>query len=240
LSAGWAWLAGEGVDFAGGMAWDMLVNKQSFEEAFLNNLLGFGIGGLIGHGGFGLTRFWKGVEVRIVGFQGARRESAEALLIRLGHIGVSTDAGSTIYGFRPTDSAAKTIANEIGNNPDEALQEFLRNRNAIRGGLYNDTPIFFRAAELSKLGKPTSVWQIREFVTPREFNQIKATIEKLSKDPESYLFWYSLPVKPKGSMPIGCNNCGTFPRVLGLDIPEDTGNLIDYITQLRNLGSRWP
>ncbi len=51
-----AWAAGEAIDFAGGYLWDVHIKGYSHQEAFINNLLGFGMGGLIGLIGHGVGR----------------------------------------------------------------------------------------------------------------------------------------------------------------------------------------
>ena len=40
--------AGESADFAFGVGWDMMVHGDSFNNAFTANLIGVGVGGVIG------------------------------------------------------------------------------------------------------------------------------------------------------------------------------------------------
>jgi hypothetical protein len=40
-------------------------------------------------------------------------------------------------------------------------------------------------------------------------------------------------------MPEDRDNCATFPRKLGLPLPETTGQLRWYIAQLENTGEKW-
>lgn len=51
---------------------------------------------------------------------------------------------------------------------------------------------------------------------------------------------YCWPVKDRQPMPEGVDNCATWPRVLGLELPEPTGILSVYIEALRDQGHRRP
>lgn len=53
------WAAGEATDFVAGVAWDALVNGDDIGTAVLNNLIGFGMGGVIGVIGHGFGRVWR-------------------------------------------------------------------------------------------------------------------------------------------------------------------------------------
>ena len=167
-------------------------------------------------------------EIDLVGFQGNMRARGEALLVQVGHVGVSFDGGDTIYGFRPTDAALEQIGDNL-----EFLRS-LRDRMGFRGGIYNDTGVFQRANELGQ-----EVWRIPYVMSEEEFNNIFQEFQtQLSDGPNPG--WYSFPPKNGDPMPLGCNNCATWPKTLGLDIPEDTGNLQNYMQAFKNVGKRWP
>jgi hypothetical protein len=172
--------------------------------------------------------------VEIIGFRGNATLTEENPLIQLGHVGVSTDAGETIYGFHPAQAAV----DELG---DETLP-FLRAGGAMRGQVYNDTEIFKRANQLASQGSGTTVYRMPVSISAEQYSQIDGSISAQAGNPSLTQGWYRLPEKVNGEyvpMPPQCNNCATWPRTLGLPLPENTGWLHRYIPILEKLGTIW-
>src|SRR5688500_4091206 len=95
-------------------------------------------------------------EVRVFGFCGVCNHPhyvSEPGLIKAGHVGVSVDGGHTVFGFRPTPEAIAMFPSA------EAAFAYLRARNDLPGGVYDDTATFRRAVKLAQTGARTIVWQ---------------------------------------------------------------------------------
>lgn len=150
-------------------------------------------------------------------------------LIKLGHVGILFEGvNSTILGFHPTPGAIHAIGGE-----DKAY-DWLRNRKRLDGSLQNDTFVFDRAFDLSTSNSDLTVWQLPLLLPASEFDRV---VEKASRwHWEQNIFPYMLPPKVPTE---NWDNCATFPRRLGLSIPESTGQLFWYIEALRHQGNRW-
>jgi hypothetical protein len=199
-------------------------------------LFGMGTGAVMGGaaGGLGhiLSRTVKVAGFRGVGFNDPAYASEDAL-IKAGHVGVSFDGGKTIYGFHPSEQAMNYAPDPL---------DFLRRGGALQGQVYDDTATFLRAYQLSKQGGGTSVYQTSVRISAEEFAEMQASVLAQVENPSLTRGWYRFPEKVDGipvEMPPQCNNCATWPRTLGLPIPEDTGQLSRYIPLLKKLGSLW-
>lgn len=178
-------------------------------------------------------------EVRIVGFRGVgdnRHYTNEHDLIKAGHVGVSFDGGNTIFGFHPTPAAMAAFPTH------DAAIAHLRARQALVGGVYDDTAIFLRAHELAHGGARTAVWQRAIGLQPEQWEGVERAVQEAlaATSAGTYDRRYCWPVKDRHPMPEGVDNCATWPRVLGLELPEPTGILSVYIEALRDQGQRWP
>jgi len=236
---------------AGGFVVQDWLNGSSFETRDTLLVLPFGIF-MINRGGVVRTlrsinnssRRWisdGGIafnpdrNIRIVGFQGSPRFQNEPSLIQIGHVGISLDGGQTVFGFRPSQETVRLIETATGRNfLDVLLEGYL-----VPGQVYNDTAIFRRANELvTPIRSRTAVYQLIIPVSGNEFSNIQrqllSQIENGVRPP-----WYRLPNVGE-LMPSYCNNCATWPRTLGINIPEQSGVLEDYMAILRNNNLRWP
>lgn len=155
----------------------------------------------------------------------------ESELIKAGHVGVSLDGGQTVYGFHPSPEALAAVANGRG---------FLQEGGALRGAVYDDTAVFRRAHALARDEPRTTVWQQVLHVTPEQFTRIEEQIAVALGAGNTLEAWYRFPSPDGAAMPPQCNNCATWPRTLGLPIPEETGRLRDYIPLLAQEGASWP
>jgi hypothetical protein len=151
-------------------------------------------------------------------------------LIRAGHVGIAfEDDLGLILGFHPTPNAIESVGGE------DAAIEWLKENEPLDGCLQDDTEIFKRAALLSLQGARTSVWQV--VIEPGDMYE-RIREETIKWYNEARIFTYAFPVRGQQPAP-DRDNCATFPRRLGLPLPEHTGQLTQYMLALEALGSRW-
>jgi hypothetical protein len=136
------------------------------------------------------------------------------------------DHREQILGFHPTKEALAAF-----DSPQAALR-WLRDRKTLDGSLQDDTEIFKRAYILSQDNPHLSVWQYPIEVSDETFRSIKE--QTLTWYNEGKIFPYGLPAKDQT-----WDNCATFPRQLGIALPEATGNLYLYMGILKKEGSVW-
>jgi RHS repeat-associated protein len=156
----------------------------------------------------------------------------EPTLVRIGHVGVSLDGGQTIYGFHPTGEAIAVLEQQ-----GVDIENFLFQRGAMQGGVFDDTAVFLRANELAHEGSRSQVWRQSIPVSEAEFYRIQNQILTQAVEGSPYPSWYRLPSPTGSSMPFQCNNCATWPRTLNLAIPEESGNLLSYLEAIQNAGA---
>lgn len=127
-------------------------------------------------------------------------------LIWSGHVGVSFEAQSPIYGFNPNPP------------PTEAIHEVLdklKGKKAYPGHVTDDTAVFDDAKR-----RGLSVVTI-EYVYPEsEYDEIKGQFDA---EKSSCSYDYSFPGGAGGC------NCATFPARIGVPVPEPTGNMRFYM-----------
>lgn len=168
--------------------------------------------------------------VHLIGFQGVGirpKYQNEHGLILLGHVGIAFDDSSQqILGFHPTPKSLEAF-----DTPQDALR-WLRDRKTLEGSLQDDTTIFQRAYELSKDNPRLTVWQYDIEIADDVFDTVRD--KAITWYNEVKIFLYGLPAINQT-----WDNCATFPRQLGLPLPETTGNLYLYIGILKKLGHPW-
>jgi hypothetical protein len=124
-------------------------------------------------------------------------------LLYAGHMGVSTDGGTTIYGFHP-DSAGV---------PVWQLLEGLRNGDAFPGIVRDDTTVFSAAQK-----RGLTLLSFEVILPDPQFQNFKRTLDaELRNSQYSYGF-------PNGD---GDCNCTTWPERLGL--PLLTGRMNEFV-----------
>lgn len=174
--------------------------------------------------------------VYFIGFLGTGirdvRYQKEHGLIQLGHVGLAFEGEPALMlGFHPTPEAIEAIGGQ------EAALKWLRNRkdgNRLDGCLHNDVAIFACAYEISQSNPRISVWELAQEVDEEAFEKLrKQAFEWYNK---KRIFPYALPLP---SREIEWDNCATFPRRLGLDLPETSGQLLRYIPILQAGGRLW-
>jgi len=164
--------------------------------------------------------------------------AAEHPLIKAGHVGISLD-GKTIYGFHPSPEAVAALEQLHAAGKAPSTFDFLKQGAALRGQVQIDTAVFQRATELARSGARTQVWQLVIDVSEQDFARIAQTVRQQLANGSPYPSWYRFPTTGE-PMPPQCNNCATWPRTLGLPIPEITGQLRDFIAVLQQRGIPWP
>lgn len=153
-------------------------------------------------------------------------------LMFAGHVGLSFDGGKTIYGFLPAKP------DEV---PMENFLDYLLAHNAVRGNVANDTAIFRRAEEhAADDGWSTNLKSVVELVdTAEKSAAIKTIVEMVAgKHALGYMFPYPEPVNgsyyqdSNGYRADDLANCAAFPAMIGVRIPEPSGNLHLYMPAL--------
>jgi hypothetical protein len=172
-------------------------------------------------------------KIYLIGFRGTGFRSEpfkqESLLIRAGHVGFSFEGEEeVIFGFHPTEEACRAVGD------DEAVIKWLKAHNTLEGALFYDEAIFERAYELAKDGAPTMVYKLSIDMTDEAFESIRR--QTIAWYNERKAFTYAF---PSDDIVESHDNCATFPRRLGIPLPEPTGNLREYIPILQTDGERW-
>lgn len=172
--------------------------------------------------------------IYLIGFRGTGSRSEqfkrEPLLIRVGHVGFAFEGDENrVYGFHPTLQAAQAVGD------DETVIAWLKRQNTLPGLIHDDTAIFRRAHELARDNARTTVWQMTLSVPDDEFDRIQnLTLLWYTERKE---FTYSFPAE---ELLPDRDNCATFPRRLGLALPEETGQLFLFVAALAEYGEVWP
>ncbi|MBN1875100.1 MAG: hypothetical protein JXA33_12780, partial [Anaerolineae bacterium] len=176
----------------------------------------------------------------IVGFRGLGHDApaGESPLIKLGHVGTAYSQNpGEVSGFRPSSAAEAEYGDDLLN--------MLGRGDSVPGTIHDDTGIFNRANELANQGVTRA-------------DGTNSTVYRwripLSRWDYASKYWqthfagtgkYQLPpgtAQNPVPMPAGVNNCATWPREIGLPLPENTGWLQFYIERLKELGGGavWP
>jgi hypothetical protein len=135
-------------------------------------------------------------------------------LVYTGHVGVSFEALTPIYGFNPS----------TGHELVHMVMETLKAKKAYPGKVTDDTPAF-------ELGSSYGLEIIRiEYVCSEEaYNKIKAAFDK---EKASTKLCYSF---PGGA---GDCNCATWPANIGVPLPSVNGNMVHYMEAMQNAPMR--
>lgn len=170
------------------------------------------------------------VEVLLFGFLGAGRGSEHFIdsgdpLIYAGHVGVSWDGGNHIYGFTPY---APGISFSI------VIRELKRQR-LYPGQVNDDALVFHRAQDLAE----QQLLRTQVYVWRQHFGSFKVVRMRriVRKEARTSLLLYKEYCFPQDLQV--CYNCATWPATLGVAIPEQTGELRNYIPALAARGELW-
>ncbi len=153
--------------------------------------------------------------VEVYAFRATSNRAARARLPQAstGHVGISFDEGTTIYGFGPyTDRM-----------PVAEVLERLKAGESFRGLVGDHTEVFRRAArfDIPIQVFPYPVTRLR-YWTARGLVAIDRGLGRFV--PKRYSF----PPRQGGFAP-GCYNCATYPTSVGLETPVPTGRLKEFL-----------
>lgn len=224
--------------------------------------VGFGIMGL-----WGLVPLTRGVDsvirnswrtmagheiseqLSLVGFRGTgSRELAaygsEHGLVRAGHVGieVSDPSISGVFGFWPSQDILKKFESE-----GFEVAELLKGGGAVPGAVQNDTEVFLRVNELLGQGISSELMEedilqplrLKIQTSPESYAQIldEVQFQLIHGTPSHTPVYYKWPSREGIPMESWCNNCATYFRQLGVEIPETTGQMGTYMKAMRDLGA---
>jgi hypothetical protein len=162
-------------------------------------------------------------------------------LLYSGHVGVSLDKGKTIWGLTPEIPEGMPAATAMGHLFGHTM--------AFPGVVKNDKPVFDQATRYHKeKDYNTEVHVMNSPVTHSRQAELVGQIQQMAgAKPGSHGVYYSFPLRdaedgqyykdapgPDGTL-VSANkqsNCATFPGQLGLELPEASGNLRNYIPAL--------
>jgi hypothetical protein len=134
-----------------------------------------------------------------------------------------------VFGFHPTVAALEQAGGAA------ALTDWLIAHVAQDSAVQDDTLIFRRAHALAQQGERTTVWQIAYELSAEEFERVRTML--LEWYNTGQVFRYNFP-KADGSFNPGECNCALFPKLLGLTVPSENGNLRTYIEAMAG-GKLW-
>lgn len=130
-------------------------------------------------------------------------------LVIAGHVGIQFENDSIIYGFHPTKGAERKAGGE------REIVELLKNHIPQPGCIQDDSGVFVEAHEQS-----LTVYYLTYEYTEAEYQKIKDTFYRWYNEEKEFL--YNFP-QPAGGFPEGEYNCSTFPTLLGIPVPHQTG-----------------
>ena len=155
--------------------------------------------------------------------------TADQPLLEFGHVGVSFAGDAAIYALTPKPP------------PDMPVAEVKRRLKAgeiFPGQVLNDKLVFDEGARrAAQQGWNTAPLRAIILLNPADGPKMHAQIAgQVGMEPgATEIGNYGFPPKDGARPSRDTNNCATYPRRLGLPIPEETGNLRDYIPELE----RW-
>ncbi|TNE88447.1 MAG: hypothetical protein EP330_13800 [Deltaproteobacteria bacterium] len=195
--------------------------------------------------GFRGVREVDGVSVKDIPEGDPRRAEIDKVrvshhLLIAGHVGVSVDGGSTIFGLTPEFPAGMPLHAGI-----DALYQGA----CFPGRVADDKPIFDMADQYHREhGWNTNVVSVKRPIETDAHADLKQRLEGMAgQAPGAHGVYYSFPLKnavdgqwftdkpgPDGKMVKGENlaNCATFPAQVGIELPEASGNLRFYMPAL--------
>lgn len=176
-------------------------------------------------------------KVYLLGFRGlgfTEDVKSEPALIRAGHVGWQLEGDERIFGFHPTNAAIEAAGGE------EAALLLLKDHNTLNGAVQIDNSVFEYAAQLAisldtqNAERIPWVWQQIIEISDEDFEHVRSQTELWYTQQKTAQ--YGFPDRKHG---VDVNNCATFPKAMGIPIPESTGQLRFYIPQLQALGELW-
>ncbi len=152
----------------------------------------------------------------------------EPALIKAGHVGIQFEGEQRVFGFHPNPQTSENMGGE------DKVIELLRQHIAQPGTIQDDTEIFVRAYTLSVQGERTEVLALSYELSEERYQEIR--VKLLLWYNEQTQFQYNFP-QEGGGFPSGEYNCSTFPLLLGINIPTESGLLHEYVALMRQQGA---
>ena len=159
-------------------------------------------------------------------------------LLHYGHVGVSFDGGKTIHGLTPSGD---------GMTADDLLRKVL-NHEPLPAVVRDDANTFHRAQKLAAEGwdleVTTAALSMDDTTRAAAFGEntrLEAASSAKAPTGKNYQFPYDEP-NTQGSHYANdqTRNCATYPQMLGLCVPEPSGQLRDYIPKLKEWSTNSP
>jgi hypothetical protein len=164
-------------------------------------------------------------QVWLMGFQGATRAGYHLFrdtdpLLLTGHVGVSLDGGTTIFGFSPYAPLL---------SPQTVIDALAAGR-TFPGMVRDDRELFVRAVSAAARGYTrTPVYLWAQEILDADWAAVARRLQSARDASPETTTPYSWPSVPENGY-----NCATWPRTLGIAIPETSGRLARYIPALRH------
>ena len=182
--------------------------------------------------------FWK--KLPPAKLQQVREAFATDQLLHYGHVGVSFDGGRTIYGLTPPLEGTPTMT-------VETMKAKVAAHEPVPGLIRDDTKTFQRARKMADdfgwdLEISSAALALDDEARAAAFGE-NARLGSTAADEhgKKYQWPYEKP-DDRGSFFADDNtrNCATYPQMLGLCVPEPSGQLRDYIPKLKEWTSDSP
>lgn len=160
-------------------------------------------------------------------------------LLHYGHVGVSFDGGRTIYGLTPPIKGTAELTPAM-------VKERVENHIPVPGIIGDDTATFERARALVAHG-----WDLEITVAAQSLDEATLQVafdmnRGLARTPgqqhgKEYQWPYEKP-NEHGDYYANAStrNCATYPEMIGLCVPEQSGQLRDYIPKLKEWAKQSP
>lgn len=180
--------------------------------------------------------FWKKLPPER--YRAVVRELQGDPLLHYGHVGVSFDGGKTIHGLTPSGD---------GMTVDDLLRKVL-NHEPLPAVVRDDANTFHRAQKLAAEGwdleVTTAALSMDDTTRAAAFGEnthLEAASSAKAPTGKNYQFPYDEP-NTQGSHYANdqTRNCATYPQMLGLCVPEPSGQLRDYIPKLKEWSTNSP
>jgi hypothetical protein len=182
--------------------------------------------------------FWK--KLPAAKLQQVQEMFAVDPLLHYGHVGVSFDGGRSIYGLTPPIEGMQTMT-------AETIMAKVAAHEPVPGLVRNDTKTFQLARKMADefgwdLEISSASLSLDDEARAAAFGEnarLAATAPE--KHGKQYQWPYEKP-NDQGSFFADENtrNCATYPQMLGLCVPEPSGQLRDYIPRLKEWSTGSP
>lgn len=162
-------------------------------------------------------------------------------LLGAGHVGMSFDGGESIFGLRPQTKGDGLTQAEF----DQVVERVTRNKD-VPGIIGDDTRTFRLAEKLAReQGWDTEITVAAQLVSAEKRAEVMAQIGEWSRSNGTHGKKYTWPFREPDEQgrrfpDENTANCALFPKMLGLCVPEESGELRKYIPALKRWAEEGP